>query len=268
MKMNPVELNAYRMIFRNGTVKQVRQALWDIAEVEPTVTEELLSDIIAMLRHRGMHVVWELAWPIHKLLGKTHSMGLYQVAEELGYLELDRFQFKVCASGKVNLFVKEQFYHPEVEPLVIDELYQWLNYIEQDIRQQYSDDMVQYMLDPPEFDNKLKKTEYFTAPLMPVARILTTLSKIGSAQGRQALLALEYLFRPRVNDYFMIEQKRASEGNERAVKQPGCLEEENPWALLMEFLETPNIYHFRRIVDSIARIARSGPAIASDRFSA
>lgn len=258
MKMNQIERDAYRMIFRNGTTKQVRKALWDIAEVEPTVTEDLMADVIATLRNRGRGAAWELAWPIHKLLGKTHSMELYQAADELGYLELDHFQFKVCASGKATLFVKEQFYHPEVEPLVIDELYQWLNYIEQGIRQQYADDLVLCMPDKPEFDNRLKKTEYFTAPLMPVARILTALANIGSAHGRQELLALEYIFRPRENDYFMIEQKRAAEGSERAVEQPGCLEEEDPWALLLDILSTPNIYHFRRIVDSIARIARSG----------
>ena len=258
MKMNTVELNAYRMIFRNGTTKQVRQALWDIAEVEPTVTDELMADIIAMIRNRGMDVVWELAWPVHKLLGKTHSMELYQVADELGYLELSCARSKVYLSGKVNLFVNERFYHPKVEPMVIDELYQRINYIEQAIRQEYLDTFPMGFQEELQYDKRLKSTDCFGSPLYPIGRILGALSEIGSSKGRQALLALEYLFRPRVNDYFMSEQKRVAEGNERVVKQPGCLEEENPWAFLMEFLETPNIYHFRRIVDSIARIARSG----------
>ena len=84
MELTRVELNAYRLIFRNDTTKQVRQALYDIGELEMSIPDELMADIIAMVRHRGVDAVRELAWPIHKILGKTQSMALYEVAAELG----------------------------------------------------------------------------------------------------------------------------------------------------------------------------------------
>ena len=259
MKMNPVELNAYRMIFRNGTTRQVRKALWDIAEVEPTVTEELMADVIAMLRNRGMDAVWELAWPIHKLLGKTRSMKLYEDADELGYLKIDRFHVKVCANGKVNLFVRELFYHPGVEPLVMDELFHWLNCLEQKVSAKYAEELS----DCPEAGQPspiLKASEFYPDPLFPITRIIQALEKLVSPQGCASLLAMEYIFRPRLNDYLLIEQKWAREGDGRATPEPG----ENDWSVLA----SEKIYHLRAALDILARIARSGPAMAQGKYPA
>lgn len=157
MEMTPVELNAYRLIFRNDTTKQVRQALYDIAELETAVPDELMADIIALVRHRGIDAMRELAWPIHKILGKTQSMALYEVADELGYLEIDRFQTKVYTDGKVQLFVKNHFYHPDIEPLVIDELYRWLNYFDQMLQEHYADAGSMILFHGPQFDARLTR---------------------------------------------------------------------------------------------------------------
>lgn len=259
MKMNPVELNAYRMIFRNGTTRQVRKALWDIAEVEPTVTDELMADVIATLRNRGRGAVWELAWPIHKLLGKTHSMELYQAADELGYLMIDRFHVKVCANGKVNLFVRELFYHPDVEPLVMDELFHWLNCLEQKVSAKYAEELSGC----PEVDHlspTLKASEFYPDPLFPITRIIQALEKLVSPQGCASLLAMEYIFRPRLNDYLLIEQKWAREGDGRATPEP----EE----LCMGIFASETPYHLRAVLDILAHIARSGPAMSSEQISA
>ena len=264
MKMNPVELSAYRMIFRNGTTKQVQQALWDIAEVEPSVTEELMASIIAMVRNRGMDdMSRELAWPIHKLLGKTHDMDLYRVADELGYLELSCARSKVYLSGKVNLFVNERFYHPKVEPMVIDELYQRINYIEQAIRQEYLDTFPMGFQEELQYDKRLKSTDCFGSPLYPIGRILGALSAIGSSKGRESLLAMEYLFRPRLNDYLMIERTRTTEGETQAIRLP----EQNPKEgdieglvyVLAVILDSPTVFHLRAILGRMGDIARSGP---------
>ena len=259
MNMNPVELSAYRMIFRNGTTKQVRQALWDIAEVEPTITEELMADIIAMLRSRGMDAVWELAWPIHKLLGKTRSMKLYEAADELGYLIIDRFHIKVCANGKVNLFVRELFYHPDVEPLVMDELFHWVNCLEQKISVKYAEEFSNCP-DVGHLSSTLKASEFFPAPLFPIARIIQALEKLVSSQGCASLLAMEYIFRPRLNDYLLIEQKWAREGDGRATPEPD--------ELCLGIFASETTYHLRAVLDILAHIARSGPAMASEQISA
>lgn len=265
MKMNQVELNAYRMIFRNGTVKQVRQALEDIVEVEPAITEELMVDIIAMLRNRGKEALRELARSIQDLLGKTQSMELYKVADELGYLELDRAQSRVYLSGKVNLFVNQLFYHPDVEPMVIDELYKWVNYVEQTVRQAYPDAYSFGIVEEPEYDKGLKTTELFSEPLYPVGRILRALDKIASPEGRETLRTLEYTFRPRVNVCLAIEMAKMARSARPAVKLPEQTPVAGSAAVLAEIVEaafaTPTVHHLKEIVDRMGEIARSGSAL-------
>lgn len=259
MNMNPVELNAYGMIFRNGTVTQVRKTLYDISGNEPVVSEELMGSILGMLRNRGLEVVRELAWPIHRLLGNTKSKVLYEVADELGYLDIEQFQFKVYTSGRVQLFVNQRFYNPAVEPLVIDELFQWLNYIEQDIRKRYADEKAMEFSLGPDFDGRLKKTEYFKSPLIPVWRMLCALDQMASSKGRESLLALEYIFRPRTNEYLMMEQQRAFSGDARAIPRPPRLKEEDAVERLVAGLGTPTVYHLLEILDILANIGRSDP---------
>jgi hypothetical protein len=260
--MTSVELNAYRLIFRNDTIKQVRQALYDIGELETAVPDELMAEIIAMVRHRGVDAVWELTWPIHKILGKTQSMALYDVAAELGYLEIDRFQTKVYTDGKVQLFVKNRFYHPDIEPLVVDELHKWLNYLDQLLEEQYADAISMIAFNGPQYDWRLKETQFFTSPLYVIDPILNALENMASAKGRELLRALEYRFGPRSNEYLMVEQKRASEGDEKAVGKPMKYDEESH-RVLMEavylVMDTPTVYHFREILDRISVIARSEP---------
>ena len=262
MELTTVELNAYRLIFRNDTTTQVRQALYDIGELETAVPDELMADIIAMVRHRGVDAVWELAWPIHKILGKTQSRQLYEVADELGYLKIDRFQTKVYTDGKVQLFVKNHFYHPDIEPLVIDELHKWINYFDQMLQEHYADAGSMITFDGPQFDPRLKETQFFTSPLYVIGPILDALDKMASANGRQLLRSLEYRFGPRVNEYLIVEHKRASEGDEKAVSKPMRYDEEN-YRMLMEavylVLDTPNVYHFKEILDRISQIARAEP---------
>ena len=262
MEMTPVELNAYRLIFRNDKTTQIRQGLWDIGELETAISDELMADIIAMVRHRGVDAVWELAWPIHKILGKTQSMALYEVAAELGYLEIERFQTKVYTDGKVQLFVKNHFYHPDIEPLVIDQLHKWINYFDQMLQKNYADAGSMITINGPQFDKRLKETQFFTSPLYVIGPILDALDKMASAKGRALLRSLEYRFGPRANEYLMVERKRASEGDEKAVSKPMQYDEEN-YRMLMEavymVLDTPNVYHFKEIMDRISQIARSEP---------
>ena len=250
MELTTVELNAYRLIFRNDTTTQVRQALYDIGELETAVPDVLMADIIAMVRHRGVDAVWELAWPIHKILGKTQSRQLYEVADELGYLKIDRFQTKVYTDGKVQLFVKNHFYHPDIEPLVIDELHKWINYLDQMLEEQYDDEGTsKIVFNGPQFDKRLKETQFFTSPLYVIGPILEALGNMASAKGRELLRALEYLFRPRANEYLMVERKRASEGDAKAVAKP----------IEYNGLDTPNIYHYMDILDRISHISESEP---------
>ena len=259
MEMTQVEIAAYRLIFRSGTVKQVRRALYDVAKIEPSIPDELLTGIIDMMRQRGMAVVRELAWPIQELLGKTKSMVLYEVADELGYLELDRCQFKVFTNGKVDLFVNQQFYHPAIEPLVVDELCLWLNRIEQELWLRYADPSSWAYLNGADIDGRLKDTEYFHAPLIPVRRLLASLDTIASAQGRQSLLAIEYHYRSHANYCFLPEQGRATAGGSGAVNKPMRPQEGGLGELLVSLLEKPTACHFCEILDAIACIGRAEP---------
>lgn len=265
--MTSVELNAYRLTFRNDTIKQVRQELYDICELETEIPDELMADIIAMVRNRGVDAVWELAWPIHKILGKTQSMTLYEVADELKYLEINRFQTKVYTDGKVQLFVKNRFNHPDIEPLVVDELHKWLNYLDQMLEEQYADASSMIMFNGPQYDRRLKETQFFTSPLYVIDPILNALENMASAKGRELLRALEYRFGPRANEYLMVEQKRASEWEEKAVGKPMKYYEENH-RVLMEavylVLDTPTVYSFKEILDRISQIARSEPLDGAD----
>jgi hypothetical protein len=270
--MTSVELNAYRLVLRNGTLAQVRQALEDINELEPTIPKELLADIIETLRMRGKEASLELSRPIHKLLGKTHSMELFLVADEYGHLELDRAPNTVYLSGKVNLFVNQLFYHPEVELMVIDELYQWVNYVEQTVRQKYPGAFPFGFLEAPEYDKRLKSSELFSSPLFPIGRILRALDKIASPEGRETMLALEYYFRPRVNDCLVIEMTRAARRSMSAIKLPEQTPVEGSIAVLVDILaagiDIPTVFHLKAILDRIGEIARTADSSeASDPIS-
>ncbi len=261
-RMNSVELNAYRLIFRNGTVMQVREAIQDIVEVESVVPDELMADIIGMLRHRGLDAVEQLAWPIHNMLGKTQSMALYEVADELGYLEISRFQIMVYTNGKVQLFVKKQFYHPDIEPLVIDELHLWLNYFEQTLQQHYAEEGSMAALDGPQFDSRLKRTQFFGASLYVIDPILSALENMASAKGRELLQSLEYMYLPRAKEYLLIEQKRVEDGDAKAVnKAQHCIEQSDGEFVtaVKQVLLSPSVYHFRDIMGRISEMARANP---------
>ena len=259
VEMNPVELNAYGIIFRNGTVRQIRKTLYDIVAVEPVVTEDLMAAILNMLRNRGKEVVREFAWPIHKLLGKTKSMALYGVADEQGYLDIARFQCRFYANGKVQLFINQRFFHPGVEPLVLDELFQWLSCIEQDIGRGYADERRMVAFGHSDCDVHLKKSEFIKEPLIPVWRMLNALAQMASSKGRESLLALEYIFRPHTNDYLMIERQRVVAGDVRAVPRPTQPQEEEYGERLVAGYATPTVYHLQKILDAIAHIGRSSP---------
>lgn len=257
--MHPVELNAYSITLRNGTLTQVKQTLCDIQELEPVVPDVLLADIVATLRNRGKAASRELAVPIHKLIGKTNSMELYRTADELGYLELNNFLNQVCVSGKANLFVLERFYHQGIEPLMVDELHQWINCLDQTIRQNYKDDLRGAFLEIPEYDSRLKRSQYFSSPHFSIARILTALEAIGTAQIHTSLLAIEYFFRPRLNDYLAIEKERMRVGDERAIREYCELNQAEGVEVLTWCLGSPSVYTLREILDRIARLAWSGP---------
>ena len=261
--MTSLELNAYRLILKNGTIAQVRQTLEDIDELERDVPQELLAGIVATLRTRGKEASWELARPVQDLLGKTQSSELYRAADELGYLELSHAPSKVYLSGKVNLYVNQLFTHPDVELLVIDELYKWVNYVEQTVRQQYPDAFPFGIVEAPEYDKRLKASEHFSCPLFPIGRILRALDKIGSAEGREALLALEYHFRPRINDCLVIDHTRIAGSASPAIKLPEQTPVEENASVMVDIvaaaLATPTIFHLKAIVDRIGEIGRFGP---------
>jgi hypothetical protein len=252
--MHPVELNAYRMTLRNGVVTQVRKTLCEIEDREPEVPSELLTDIIATLRTRGKSACDELSLAVHSLIGKTRSLALYQAADELGYLEAGQFQCKKYISGKVNLFVTNRFYHPEIEPLVLDELHLWLDLILHKIREIYLPDFsdAQRMMDRyHEYDARLKRTEFFTSPLYPAGCILEALRDIGSSKARESLLALDYHFRPRLNDYLVLERRRIDSEDERAIQE----QEDAGYGVLMP----TNVYNLRAILDWMLTVARASP---------
>ena len=260
--MHTVELNAYRMTLRNGAVTQVRRTLCEIEDREPEIPSELLTDIIATLRTRGKTACDELSLAVHKLIGKTRSLALYQAADELGYLEAGQFLDKKYISGKVNLFVTNRFYHPEIEPMVLDELHLWLELILHNIRERYVSDFsdLQRMTDRyHEYDARLKYTVFFKSPYLSVKGILEALRDIGSPKARESLLAVDYNFRPRLNDYLVIERKLAERGDKRAIPESKS-EDDALFAL-----NPVDVYGLRGILDWMLQFARSEPP--SDRTS-
>ena len=89
--------------------------------------------------------------------------------------------------------------------------------------------------------------------------MLGALGQMVSPKGRDSLLALEYIFRPRTNDYLMVEQQRAISGDVRAIPQPPQLKEEDSVERLVAGLGTPTVYQLREILDILADIGRSDP---------
>ncbi|MCE9614879.1 MAG: hypothetical protein K8T26_11420 [Lentisphaerae bacterium] len=263
--MHPLEMNAYRMTLRNGTLSQIRRTLFAICDLEPRVPDELLTDVVGTLQRLGGDAVRELAWPIHRLLGKTHSMELYRVADELTYLNIDRSQVRVCLNGKVNLFAIERFYHPDVEQLVIDELYQWINYLGYIVRQPYLDDLPPELSDGPQYNMGLKVSEFFSSPFWPIGRILTALEQVGTPHSHESLLAMQYLFRPRLNNYLVIAQRRVNDGDQRAIeslRHAQDVESAITGAVPM-LLTIPSVYSLRDVLDRVASLSRFEPPAVS-----
>ena len=253
--MTPIELIAYRMKLRNGTIDQLWATLQSIIDLEPTLPSELMAAIIDMLRQRYAEVSSHtLTRYICKLLGKTQSSELYRVADEIGCLTY--LDSKTFVNKKVNLFVSELFYQSDIEKLAIDELYLWINYIEQTIRMKYLDPRSLNVLESPDYDPRLKSSIFSVAPIIPIGRLLAAFDKIASPQGRESLLALEYLFRPLLNDYLMVEQKWAAEYDIRAVALEKGLDD---GGLGDTDYATPTVFILRDILDCISRIARSKP---------
>ncbi|MEI7948402.1 MAG: hypothetical protein WCJ02_17000 [bacterium] len=261
--MTSTERIAYRLILNNGTVEQIHRLLWDIKENEPTVPETLIADIIGALRTHGVGAIDKLAWRVHELIGKTKSMSLYQAAAELGYLSLDCMYTKAFLDGKTNLFVTQCFYTEEGEKLAIDELFRWITYLDQAVRQKYRKDLGDCaQSEEMSYDTKLENTQFFSSPLYPANRILDALSKIASPAGHEALASMEYIFRPRLNEYRMAEQKQALDNNGEAVtpvEQDDVLVIEEIELLSQQItyiLDWPSTASLGRLLDRIAAIAR------------
>jgi hypothetical protein len=251
--MTSTELIAYHLILKNGTVDQVSQLLWDISRDEPEIPAGLLSDIIEALQVRGAEDSWKFAPPVHALLGKTKSLELYQAAEKLGYLELNRMYSKGYMSGKVDLFVNQLFYSEEAEKMAIDELFLWLTYFDQSVRQEYlKTQSLLSQLEDISYDRRLEKSQFFGCPLYPISQILNALSKIASPAGREALASLEYIFRPRLNEYRMAKQKQAA-NNGTAVASSDQDDESIGLTILFGWPSTKSL---GAILDNIATIAR------------
>lgn len=254
--MTSTEQNAYRLILKNGTVEQVFQVLSDISKDEPEIPDWLLSDITEAIQSHGVDASWKLAEPIHALIGKTQSAKLCQVAEKLGYLELDRFFAKTFTNGKVELFVRNLFYSEEGEQLAIDELFLWLTYFDQTVREEYLKTQNPLrQLESFSYDERLKKTQFFHTPLWPVNRLLEALYKIVSPAGREKLAALEYIFRPRLNEYRMAQQKQAADNNGMAVAST-CQEDDLFDPELCLLTGWPSTKSLGAILDNITSIAR------------
>jgi hypothetical protein len=251
--MNPVILNAYRLALRCGTTAQVYEALRDMQQLGKTVPVELIADVISMMRMRPDAVKETLAWAIFDLVGSTQSDELYQIALELGVFDFDRLSSKVYTDGRATLFVNTLFYRPDLELIAIEELFRWVTYFEQTIRQHYRDDLARgaidgsEFVDAPEYDARLKSTDIYGCPLWAIGRILEALGKIGSLQGRESLRAMESLFRSRSTKYLRLEQKRAQDGDTWAIAETG----DSCW------LSSPTVFHLRMILDQMIAIAES-----------
>jgi hypothetical protein len=256
--MTMAALNAYRLHFKNGTMDQVSHALCEMSREPFAVPNELLAEVIDMMHQKGVEGKNRFPSLIQSLIGKTRSTELYRVADELGYLQ--RAATKVYLSPKVDLFVNQLFYQPDLETLVLDELYLWLTYVEQTVWALYRKELPSVYLDEPDYDERLKKTEMFGAPLWPIGRILQALEQIGSARSRESLLGMEHYFRPRINKCLEIELKRACNGEEQVIKKPV---EEGDIAIILERTGSPTVYHLREVIDRLSRIARSEPTSAS-----
>jgi hypothetical protein len=251
--MNGVLMNAYRLALRCGTTAQVHEALRDIQQLGKTVPGELITDVITMMRKRPDAVKEALAWAIFDLVGSTQSDALYQIALELGVFDFDRLSSKVYTDGRATLFVNTLFYRPDLELIAIEELFRWVTYFEQTIRQHYRDDLARGVIDgyefmdAPEYDARLKSTDIYAGPLWAIGRILEALGKIGSIQGRESLRAMESLFRSQSNKYLRIEKKRAQDGDTRAIAETddSC------------YLSAPTVFHLRMILDQMIAIAES-----------
>jgi hypothetical protein len=137
--MTTAEVNAHRLHLKNGTMDQVCDALYEMTRNEVAVPNELQAPVIAMMRQRGTKGMDAFPCVIQSLIGKTGSAELYHVADELGYLQ--RAATTVYLNPKVDLFVNRLFYQPDLETLAIDELFLWVTYVEQTVRQHYRNEL-------------------------------------------------------------------------------------------------------------------------------
>jgi hypothetical protein len=255
--MNPVELNAYRMVLKNGTIRQVIDTLFDIQRLEESIPEELTSVIIATLRTRGKEIVgtsWH--WmDIYELVAKSKSEELYKTVDELGYFDTNYRGSKLHLYGKVSLFVHHPFYHPEAEDLAVEELFKWLTVSDDKIRQKYLEELPRPGPGIGDLERELRYLAGLGSPMSTSVMIIEALQKKGSAKARESLRAMEYLFRQRVNDYLLIEQKWAREGDSRALPRP----EELSFTILTEPSGQGAVYHLQGILDFMISVAASEP---------
>jgi hypothetical protein len=256
--MNTIELNAYRLMLRNGNAEQIRKTLLDIGRLETNIPPEMTAAIIEMLRKQGGAEIRHWAYPISKILGKSQSRELYQVAESLKAFkdsftsddawmkEKENPDLSVFFEGSnVVLFVKEKFYHPELEKLVIDELFKMIGALEQDLRVRYRD-----ML-PPSAAPKSPKSRMHPAgqPMLRIMilRTIPVLAEIGSAEAREAMRAMDYAFREPSNDYLRYERQWVEAGDERASVDMY----EHPDKATLGDVSCSSAYDLKRVLDDL-----------------
>lgn len=253
--MNPIELSAYRMVLKNGSDRQFFDILWTIRSVEDVVPDELLADIILALRTRGKPVMRNCWLVIRDLLGKTSSQELYRAVDELGYFDMYATLGIQChLSGKVSLFVETHFPHPELEEVVLDELLKWVTFIDTTIRVKYAREVEGIDWSDSEADKAIQDSNAKGNPIWIAVRIIKALHHAGSAKGRESLRAIEYLFRPRVNDYLMVEQKWIRENDPRVTPKP---DRETIGAVFN--MDDPTVYHLQVVLDYMVYAALSEP---------
>ncbi|MEO5368267.1 MAG: hypothetical protein H7831_18310 [Magnetococcus sp. WYHC-3] len=259
--MTTVEANAYRLVLRNGTLAHAASAIFAMSQAESDIPDDLLTDLIDRMRASGHEGRNKFLIVVYHLIGKTRSLELYRAAEELEYLKMA--PNRTYVNPKVYLFASEMFYTPELEAMAIDELYIWLNYVNEKIRERYVAEgaiPAGRMFNDPEYDERINKSELSYSPLIPIGRILYAMQQIGALPSREYLLALEHLFRPQVDSYLAVEAKWAKENDPRAAKLPETPPKEEQAALIhtaFSNIGPPTVYQLSEIIDWAADVGRS-----------
>lgn len=244
--MNPIELDAYRMVLREGTNDEVGETLKAIAENETEIGDELMDAIIAMFKARAHNRGF--LYQLFHLLGRTRSMELFRVADEKGYFEWYQVELGYFLNGKISLFVRELFNCPDLEAIVIRELFHLFDRLDKQVGREYARALGR--AEEPE-PPRPRKESFYSIPQMQIAHILEAFEEIGSEEGRKQLLALEYIYRPRCNEYMAIEYQRVSAGDPQAV--------DPHFELGFGVLSSATVYHYKELLDLMHRIAHAKP---------